>query len=317
MIDLNNKKILLVRNDNMGDLICTTPVIEAIRKRYPHAQIDIVVNSYNYIAINYNPFIDNIFCYTKPKHKGTLLAKIKASIGKLKILYKIIREKYDVVIVFRSGYSKSAELFSNITNAKYRVGVKNPNGKDNFNIHIKTDNSIHEVDFCYDCLNEFGVKADKEKTFFYLEEKFRKKYNSFNDIVLFHISARMKKNQMSFRKLKKILKRLNFPIYLSAEPKDFEIASKLEQETGAIFIKTDSFLDLGDLISRSKLFVTLEGGAMHLAPALGIKTLALFGVSNISKWHPWGYEDLVLQDKNKVAENINENFVVKKIMENI
>ena len=43
MIDLNDKKILLVRNDNVGDLICTTPAIEALRKKYPNNQIDIVV----------------------------------------------------------------------------------------------------------------------------------------------------------------------------------------------------------------------------------------------------------------------------------
>jgi len=50
MIDLDKKKILLVRNDNVGDLICTTPAIEALRKKYPDAQIDIVVNSYNYYS---------------------------------------------------------------------------------------------------------------------------------------------------------------------------------------------------------------------------------------------------------------------------
>ncbi|MRJ06235.1 MAG: heptosyltransferase, partial [Epsilonproteobacteria bacterium] len=37
-------KILLVRNDRLGNLICTTPVIEALRRHYPTAQIDIVVN---------------------------------------------------------------------------------------------------------------------------------------------------------------------------------------------------------------------------------------------------------------------------------
>ncbi len=56
MISLHNKKILLVRNDNIGDLICTTPVVEALRKKYPQSQIDIVVNSYNYCAIVNNPF---------------------------------------------------------------------------------------------------------------------------------------------------------------------------------------------------------------------------------------------------------------------
>ena len=44
MFDITNKKIHLVRNDNIGDLICTTPAIEALRKKYPNNQIDIVIN---------------------------------------------------------------------------------------------------------------------------------------------------------------------------------------------------------------------------------------------------------------------------------
>ena len=35
-------KILLVRNDNFGDLICTTPAIEALRKKYPDAKIRVL-----------------------------------------------------------------------------------------------------------------------------------------------------------------------------------------------------------------------------------------------------------------------------------
>lgn len=68
MINIENKKILLIRNDNIGDLICTTPAIEALRKKYPNNQIDIVVNSYNIQAIENNPFINHVYCYTKTKH---------------------------------------------------------------------------------------------------------------------------------------------------------------------------------------------------------------------------------------------------------
>ena len=37
-------KILLIRNDNIGDLICTTPAIQALAKKYGAENIDIVVN---------------------------------------------------------------------------------------------------------------------------------------------------------------------------------------------------------------------------------------------------------------------------------
>ena len=54
-------KILLVRNDNIGDLINTTPAITALRKYYPSAQIDILVNTENQSAIFNNPAINQIY----------------------------------------------------------------------------------------------------------------------------------------------------------------------------------------------------------------------------------------------------------------
>ena len=93
-------KILLVRNDNIGDLICTTPAIEALRKAHPHAQIDIVVNSLNACVVRGNPFLNKIYIYTKPKHVKGAAAKVRAFWGKCKILLQIRRERYDATVIF-------------------------------------------------------------------------------------------------------------------------------------------------------------------------------------------------------------------------
>jgi len=313
MIKENKRKFLLIRNDNIGDLICTTPAIEALRKKYPVAKIDIVVNSYNYSAIYRNPFVDKIYCYTKPKHKKSIKDKIKAGLGKLKILYEIRKEGYDTVIVFRSGYSKSAEIFSRITNAKYKIGVKNIRGKDDFNIYIPTSANKHEVEFCFDCLKPLRVTSHQEKTLYFVPENYINKYKKFNIDILFHISARIKNNKLSFSKLQDILKKINRKVYITASPEDIDMARRLEDGKNTFYIKTNSLYDLAGAIKNSKIFITLEGGAMHISSALGIKTIALFGVSNISKWHPWGYKELVLQDISKIAENINTENIIDSI----
>ena len=317
MIDLNNKKILLVRNDNIGDLICTTPAIQALRKKYPDNQIDIVVNSYNYSAIDQNPYVNKIYSYTKPKHKNGLLNKIKAGLGKLKILLDIRKEKYDVVVVFRSDYSKSAELFSNITNATYKVGVKSKKGKDNFNMHIPTANSKHEVEFCFDCLKEFGVVYDNENTFFYVPQEFVDKYTKYQDYILFHISSRKEENRYSLQNFKTVIDSLDSKkILLSAEPVDFDAARELDSITNATFMQTSSLIDLAGLIKNINTFVTLDGGAMHVSPALNIKTISISGATNMDKWYPWGYKDFVIQDESKIANNIKSELIVDKIKSN-
>jgi ADP-heptose:LPS heptosyltransferase len=318
MIDITTKKILLIRNDNIGDLICTTPAIEALRKKYPNNQIDIVVNSYNYCAIHKNPFVNKIYCYTKPKHKKSFLNKIKAGLGKLKIIVNIKKEKYDVVVVFRSDYSKSAELFSNITNAQHKVGVKNPKGKDNFNLYAPVDNNKHEVEFCFDCLKKFGIKYDNENTFFHVPNEYINKYKQYSKYILFHISSRKKANKYSIDKFEKIINQLNYDkILISAEPIDFNKAKQLDLKTKATFIQTSSLIDLSGLIKNIKLFITLDGGAMHVAPALGIKTISISGYTNMDKWYPWGYKDLIIQDKSKIANQINPELIKNIIKKEI
>lgn len=298
-------KILLVRNDNIGDLICTTPAIEALKKKYPSYQIDIVVNSYNYSAIYKNPFINKVYCYTKPKHVIGFMKKIVAGIKKLRMILEIRSEKYDAVVVLRRKYSKSAELFSKVTNAKYKIGAKNKNGRDNFNIYVDIKEKQHEVEFCYDCLNFFDVKNNNEKTSFYIDNELIDKYSNFKEFYCLHISARMKNNQLSDEKLVKILENINKNnLILTAEPKDYNLADKLSKRFNIQFVKTSSFVDLGALFKNLKLVLTLEGGAMHLSPAVGTKTIALFGQSEIDRWYPWGYKNLVIQDKTKIAENI-------------
>jgi ADP-heptose:LPS heptosyltransferase len=310
-------KILLIRNDNIGDLVCTTPVIEALKKKYPDAKIDIVVNSYNYVAIDKNPFVNTIYCYTKPKHKKNTLDKIKALLGKIKIMFKIFANKYDVSVVFRSGYSSSAEQFSNLSGAKMRIGVKDKNNKDNFTHHIDVNRDNHEVEFCFDCLKPLGVEYGGENLFFYVPDDLKNRYKQYKNNILFHISSRIKENKYSKEKFKTIIDNIDANILISAEPVDFESAKWLEENTKAKWIKTDSLIDLAGLISNVKLFVTLDGGAMHIAPALGIKTIAISGKTNMNKWYPWGYKDLVIQDKTKIAENIEVEKIIEKIKDNI
>jgi hypothetical protein len=37
----------------------------------------------------------------------------------------------------------------------------------------------------------------------------------------------------------------------------------------------------------------------------------------MDKWYPWGYKNLVIQDKSKIAENIEPELIIDKIKENL
>lgn len=45
-IPQSEPKILIIRRDNIGDLVCTTPLFSALRQHYPNAHLAARVNSY-------------------------------------------------------------------------------------------------------------------------------------------------------------------------------------------------------------------------------------------------------------------------------
>jgi len=66
--DINDiKKILLIRRDNIDDIVCTTPAIHAVRGKYPDAKIGVLINTYNADAVTNNPDIDEVYVYERVK----------------------------------------------------------------------------------------------------------------------------------------------------------------------------------------------------------------------------------------------------------
>lgn len=303
-------KILLIRNDNIGDLICTTPAIEAIAKKYGKESVDIVVNSYNYPAIRSNPFVNEIFSYTKPKHKRGLGAKISAAFSKLNVLFKIFVNKYDAAVILRSSYSPWAALFAKTSGARQIIGVRPAGKKSCISDPIDIPALTHEVMLCFLCLAPLGVSYNGENTLYTP----LKPNDTYKDYVFFHICARMKENKISKEKILQILELLKARferVVITAE--DSTIGEEISSLSGVKYQKTKSLDELANYLCAAKLALTLEGGMMHLAPALKVPTIALFGRSEIAHWKPWGHNCTALQDESRLAQNISLELIANAL----
>ena len=91
------RSVIFIRRDNIGDLVCTTPAIRAVRQRHPGARIGALVNSYNADAVRTNPDIDEIFVYEKEKHsegKG----RLKVFLDNWRVIRRIRSAGYDFAV---------------------------------------------------------------------------------------------------------------------------------------------------------------------------------------------------------------------------
>src|SRR5258708_4258520 len=97
-------RILVIRRDNIGDLVCTTPLFAAVRTRYPQAHVAALVNSYNAAVLDGNPHLDAVHSYTKLKHRLPGESRLGILFARVQMLARLRREHFDYVVLAKAGF---------------------------------------------------------------------------------------------------------------------------------------------------------------------------------------------------------------------
>lgn len=105
-------KILIIRLSSIGDILLTTPLIRALRQKYPQAAIDFIVKEQYVDLLKTNPRVSNVITFDH-----------KAGIKELRTLKKHIKkERYDLLVDihknFRSVYLRTGAGAGSVV--KYR-----------------------------------------------------------------------------------------------------------------------------------------------------------------------------------------------------
>ena len=156
-IDLSRiKRVLLVRVDEIGDVVLTTPLIRELRKNLPHAWITLVVKPEVYNLIETCPYVNEVLVYdwNVCGQKRNLIRHFR--ILKLALL-RLWKRNFDLAILPRwdCDYYHSSFL-AYLSGAKARVAYSEEvttykrmlnKGYDKLFTHVLTDNYLkHEVE---------------------------------------------------------------------------------------------------------------------------------------------------------------------------
>lgn len=108
-------KILVVQQKMIGDVLISSMICENLKKAYPHAQVDYLVNTFTTPVLENNPFIDNIILF-EDRFRSNYLAFFK-------FLLQIRQKKYDLVL---DPYAKlESSLITLFSGASKRIGYQN------------------------------------------------------------------------------------------------------------------------------------------------------------------------------------------------
>lgn len=308
-------KILIVRRDNIGDLVCTTPAIAALRKHYPQAEIAALVNSYNAEVLRGNPNLDQIFVYQKLKHAGGLARRFKALNERLKLIAKLRRWRADVTILAKSSYERHGLNFARQIGAKNIIGyvpadLAQAKGLPDIQLPTPEFTTLHEVEAVNCLLKPLGIEdaLDSLQIFpdAHVVARFAHELPVAKKRIALHISAREPERRWGLDNFIALGNRIlqtqpDAQILLlwspgkvddPHHPGDDDAAEQLINSISSDRLTTMPTANLTELIavlSLCDLFIGADGGALHLAAALNLRIIALFEnlPQKLKHWYPW------------------------------
>jgi ADP-heptose:LPS heptosyltransferase len=317
-------RILVIRRDNIGDLVCTTPLLAALRARYPQAHIAALVNSYNAAVLDRNPTLDRVYTYTKLKHRLPGESRLGILLVRLAMLVKLRADVFDYILLAKAGYDRQGLSLARQLRRRHIVGFAGaadpPAG-----ITVRVpgpDPNLHEVEAVHLLGRELDVKEAPGPLRVYPDrqrvEAWRGRLPALKEgrWIAVHISARGPTRIWPTERFVSLIKGLNAGVVLlwapggaddPRHPGDDERATAIASAAGGRLLaaRTDGLADLIAVLSLCRAFIGIDGGAMHLAAGLGLPMVALFEnrPENQRHWHPWQVpHEMVTPDTGDIAD---------------
>lgn len=308
-------RILIIRRDNIGDLVCTTPAIAALRRHYPDAEIGALVNSYNAEVLRANPHLDRLFVYQKFKHAGNLASRFKALNQRLKLIAQLRRWKPDVTILAKASYERHGLSFARQIGAKNVIGyvpadISQAKGLPDIRLPTLDFTTLHEVEAVNGLLKSLGINDAVGPLQVFPDQQavlqLKQKIPATKNRIALHISAREPERRWGNDKFIALTKHIletqpetQILLFWSPgkandphHPGDDEAAAQLMQAVQSnrlVPMPTQNLTELIAALSLCDVFIGTDGGAMHLAVALNKQVLALFEnlPGKLNHWYPW------------------------------
>ena len=281
-------RILLLRRDNIGDLVCTTPLIAALRERLPRAWLGALVTTYNAAVLAGNPALDEVFVYEKLKHRsGSLLSHLRTRLGQMS---RLRRQNLDCVLV----PAPAPQALKLARGLKPQRVIASP---------TSFPSRLHEVERVFELGRSFGLTGKPGALQLYADLEKRaalQKQLGAGPFVAMHISARRPAQRWPLERYAALAAQLGREASVlllwapgakdnPRHPGDDEAAAEvLRGAPAAVPVPTPDLATLIAVLSLADRVICPDGGAMHLAAALGKPVVALFGDSPVERWRPWG-----------------------------
>ncbi|MDD5250226.1 MAG: glycosyltransferase family 9 protein [Rhodocyclaceae bacterium] len=326
----DDARFLVIRRDNIGDLLCTTPLIRALRQRYPAAWIGALVNSYNAPVLAGNRDLDAVHAYEKLKHLAPGRSRFGALVDRLRLIRGLRARRIDCAILAAPGHQSSALRFARLAAPRHILGHAGAGNAIDISVDADPLGHDHEVEACFRLLQPLGIDGPPPPMSLAADAAElaaltrRAGWSAVRDgggpLIGLHISARKAPQRWPIARFAALAERLHaavgarFLLFWAPgssanplHPGDDEAAQALAAALPDVPLLPVTTARLPELIAGLSLcdqVICSDGGAMHIAAALGKPLVCFFGNSDAARWHPWGVPYELLQAPSRDVSDV-------------
>ncbi len=287
------KKVLVLKICCIGDLVQVTPSLRALKKE--GYEVHYLCVPWARETARLIPFIDRLYVFNPKNLAGVIFTLIKLRANKYSLVFNFHRDKKSYV-------------FSGMLGADKTAGFKWEGNEKNTDITAPFNPRLHEADRYLSLLKEAGIASAGKFTEIKPPEKYKEKISvkgKKKKIGLFPGGGKNPGTVMntkrwpagSFAELARMLIDKGYAVYLFGGDMDAPAIDDVRKNAvGAESIIT-GIRDFAYYVSKMEVFVASDTGPLHIAAALGIRAIGLYGPSSPA----------VFGARGKNSVNISEN----------
>ncbi len=277
----NKSRILIIRNDRIGDMVLTLSAITALRKEYPQSRLYLLCSKSNREVAQLLPFdIDLI------EDRG-----FKANIKKLKNL------ELDIGIDFVNNWRGTNAVQMFLSKIKKRAGFYGLLNRAFLNTGLKAKKDVSLLKQSFMLLKKLGINRI---------ERYRQELNIPDtdikvDIVVHpggYYPSQKWPVEYYINLMEKIKNKTNKSFCVIGVTGEKDIIGKIREKfSNQIYLIDEPIKKIAAVMKKAELFIGNNSGPLHLASMIGIKTVSFIGPTNPDVFYPQGENDYVFREE--------------------
>jgi ADP-heptose:LPS heptosyltransferase len=283
-------RLLVIRRNRLGDMICTLPLLHALRGRFPQAHLAVAGDPPGAPIAAASGVVDEVIVL----ESGGLFSLF----GNARRL-----QGFDWVVVAKGGFDRRQATLARLSNGARRVGFDAASSLYYTDpVPLPDPQAEHQIETQLRLLAPLGIApasvtdlpplaipvaaGDFARHFFD-----RPPWKNISRFVLINVSStvRLRFRPKDFILLAQriLVADAEAAVLFVAAPADQPLAQELAaggQSNRIAAVATPGPLELAALMRRAALIVTPEGGAAHLAATTGLAALVIWSEGPFEKW---------------------------------